>query len=90
MEHSVNVDLEIVNTPDGEPNCRAHLEAGPHYDITIHRAGCPHHGSPRADRERRYWRDFATEDDAQQFANNTAAQPLVSVAYPVMVRVCQA
>src|SRR5215471_15631805 len=54
--HSVDVDLETLNTPGGEPDCREHKDAGPHYDITVHPAGCPHHGRSRASRIRRYWR----------------------------------
>jgi DNA-directed RNA polymerase specialized sigma54-like protein len=87
--HSVNVDLETLNTPDGEPDCREHRGAGPHYDITIHPAGCPHHGRPRASQKRRYWRNFATMAEAENFANDMAARPDASLLHPVRVRFCQ-
>lgn len=89
MEHSVNVDLETPNTPGGDPNCLAHPRAGPHYDITVHPPGCPHHDRPRANSERRYWRDFATHAEAWQFADNIAAQPGAPIVRAVMVRPCR-
>ena len=87
MEHSVNVDLAISNTPGGDPNCLAHLGAGPPYDITVHPPSCPHHDRPRANRPKRYWRDFATDAEALQFARNKAAQAGARIARAVMVKV---
>jgi hypothetical protein len=86
MEYSVNVDLETINTSGGDPNCLEHAGAGPHYDITVHPEECKHHNQTRSNRQRRYWRDFATEVEAYQFANNIAAQPGVPTSHPVRVR----
>jgi DNA-directed RNA polymerase specialized sigma54-like protein len=87
--HSVNIDLETLYTPGGEPDCGEHKDAGSHYDITVHPAGCPHQGRPRANHERRNWRDFATVAEAEDFAKNKAAKPDASVSHPVRVRFCQ-
>jgi DNA-directed RNA polymerase specialized sigma54-like protein len=87
--HSVNVDCETLNIPGGEPDCREHENAGPHYDITVHPAGCPHHGRSRAIRQMRYWREFATMAEAENFANSLAARPDAPLSHPVRVRFCQ-
>jgi hypothetical protein len=75
MAYSVNVDLETLNTPGGDPNCRAHPGRGPHYDITVHPPGCPHQQRQRARRPQRYWRDLQTEDAAVDFASSTDGRP---------------
>jgi hypothetical protein len=87
MKYSVNVDLETQNTPHGSTACREHPKAGSHYDITVHVAGCSPH--ERIDRPKRYWKDFATIEEARQFANDRAAQPDITLPHPVKVRSCQ-
>jgi hypothetical protein len=87
MKYSVNVDFETQNTPDGSAVCREHPKAGSHYDITVHVAGCARH--VRSNRPKRYWKDFATIEDARQFSNSRAAQPNVALPHPVKVRSCQ-
>ena len=86
MKYSVNVDLETPNSPDGSTVCRVHPEAGKHYDITVHVAGCPARGRTHRP-PKRYSKDFATIEQARQFANDRAAQ--ASPTFPVKVRSCQ-
>ena len=88
MKYSVNVDSETRNRAGASTDCRAHPEAAEHFDITVHVAGC----SPSARVERppkRYWKDFATVEEAMQFANDRAARPGVELPHPVRVRSCQ-
>jgi hypothetical protein len=73
MKYSVNVDFETPNRQGGSTDCREHGKVGPHYDITVHVAGCSPH--ERIDRPQRYWKDFETVEEAKQFANARAAQP---------------
>jgi hypothetical protein len=74
MVASVNVDLETRNNPGGDPDCLAHPNAGPHFDITVHPDQCRHHDpSRRADPPKRYWKDLPSAQSARQFADDEAA-----------------
>jgi hypothetical protein len=42
-----------------------------------------------ANRERRYWRDFATEDAARDFADRVAKEEGGHSSHAVLVRTCQ-
>lgn len=87
MRYSVNVDFETANRPGESTECREHPNTGPHFDITVHLARCSPHG--RTSRPQRYWKDFETVEEAEQFANDCAAEPEGALPHPVMVRFCQ-
>jgi hypothetical protein len=55
VTYCVNVNVDTLNTPDGDPDCRKHGYGakGAHFDITIHRSSCE--VIKNTEKSDRYW-----------------------------------
>lgn len=89
MGYRINVDLEISNETGGSTDCREHPGAGRHFDITIHTNSCSRYRSGGPSTATRYGQFIATIDEAQEFADEKAKHPGMSLPHPVKVRYCR-